>query len=385
MPRICKSQLTRQAKKIRVAGSVSLNSKESKSPKNEEFALEGVYDEQGTATLRPSNSLEKAEALKIRVLTTCIDKVSGDCDKIVADIFVFDPETNKYHFTQIQSKDEQSKDEQSKAKQSMAAPFGNSTKDIEGEPDLYVSNTYTNFDKLFKDSGPASDKSKEPSNVTRPRDQAIGLPDSGSLQNASDLLAKIASAKIPLDIPNQNRERFYGTFELVELLIHMGLQAQKLALGYSLQVSDLSQKAGGRLLNSRHASHQNGLDVDVGYFTKGRKPNTENFPNVVVGKSLRPDFLIDETLKYFHKLFLESKGGIDRIFVNQVIKDGFCKRAKDPVFMASVSDRETLDEVLRRLRVWEGHDDHFHLRLKCSKFQPRCRQKTEPPLGSGCQ
>jgi penicillin-insensitive murein endopeptidase len=39
-------------------------------------------------------------------------------------------------------------------------------------------------------------------------------------------------------------------------------------------------------------------------------------------------------------------------------------------------------EWLRKLRPWEGHDDHIHVRLHCQN--KACQEQEPPPEGDGC-
>lgn len=381
-----------QNKKIKIAGTVSLSKS---SPNNGDLApnkesdieLEGTFTKQGTGVLFPLNQQEEPQTLRVRAMITCLDKNAGDCKNLVADIFVNDPTSGTYHLTQVQSKNDNPTKLASlpNATLPQTGVSDKPSSDSEGFPDLYVGNAYTNFDKLFDENSDSISTINSTSDLKRPTDQAIGQPDNGQLNNASDLFERMTTTQAPIDLPKKSRARFYGSYELVEFVIQMGFLSQKFDLGHKLQVSDLSQKTGGRLSNSLHVSHQNGMDVDVGYLTRDRASTDEDFPHVVAGQTLRADFPTGEMLKYFHSLFLTSNDGIDRIFINQVIKDGFCKQAKDPNFLASIDNQASLPETLRRLRVWEGHSDHFHLRLKCTKYHPRCRQMTEPPQGTGCK
>jgi penicillin-insensitive murein endopeptidase len=64
---------------------------------------------------------------------------------------------------------------------------------------------------------------------------------------------------------------------------------------------------------------------------------------------------------------------VDRIFVNPVIKATIC-RASAP------GDRSWLHV----LRPWFGHDDHFHVRLRCPADSPECEAQAPIPPGDGC-
>jgi len=65
--------------------------------------------------------------------------------------------------------------------------------------------------------------------------------------------------------------------------------------------------------------------------------------------------------------------GVARIFVNPVIKKSLCTSVK--------GDRRWL----RRLRPWFGHDEHFHLRMRCPAQDEHCENQAPPPAGDGCE
>lgn len=400
-------------RKIRLKGKVKLRNKKTQKVQEQIVDLEGEYDKDGEATLVPINKEADNKNLKVRSRTTCLEEEGEDCARVIADIFVQDSETKVYNMTQVQSKPPSlpkvailprlkpsPEPEKMPVEKLEVNPDINlelhpkfEAKGDEGEADFYVGHIFSNFEELFDDSYDSGTVKGGELDPSRPRDQAVGQTDKGSLKNASDLTARIAETDAPVDLPAKSRNRFYGTFELVETVLQMGFLIEKFDLGYNLQVSDLSQKVGGHLINSAHLSHQNGLDVDVGYITKFNPKDKGSFPNIVQGKALISDFLADDFLQFLQDLFETSQEGIDRIFVDGVVKAGLCARAKEKGLLGPgkqngqtgvFASGGNVTEILRRLRAWEGHANHFHLRLKCSKYHPRCRQMAEPPAGSGC-
>ena len=69
------------------------------------------------------------------------------------------------------------------------------------------------------------------------------------------------------------------------------------------------------------------------------------------------------------------------IFVAPVIKDSICRWAKQNGLLMDPEN----SEVLRRLRRTEGHDTHFHIRLRCSPYYIDCIQLGEIAAGTGCE
>lgn len=208
-------------------------------------------------------------------------------------------------------------------------------------------------------------------------EQAVGFYSKGSLINPSQLPNDgVGFLKL-----FQPRDRAYATQDLVTL-IENAASAIALAFpgGERMQMGDFSQREGGQI--SGHASHQNGLDVDVKFFNHAHLEQdpmgTNGFDEIFVDEKnqVTPnyDFERNEALVKF----VVDSGLVRRIFVDGNIKKAFCDRAK-----ASGEYRDDL-EWLRRLRPLEGHQDHFHIRIACPTSSPNCVAQEEPPLGTSC-
>lgn len=215
----------------------------------------------------------------------------------------------------------------------------------------------------------------------RPRDQVIGKtacgkgdrgPSCGFLERASDLSALENTGNFAMF--NKSRKRHYGSYELVTVINHLGKYFRQNPAFGPLSVNDLSQRSGGRLANSAHKSHQNGLDADISY-PFNRSQSSAFAANVSSGRA-NSSFKARETWIVFKTLW--NTGYVDRIFVNPAIKRALCQEA------SRVGEQKSFEQLLRRIRPESGHDKHFHLRILCSSEQPRCRQMVAPPAGSGC-
>jgi penicillin-insensitive murein endopeptidase len=62
---------------------------------------------------------------------------------------------------------------------------------------------------------------------------------------------------------------------------------------------------------------------------------------------------------------------VARIFVNPVIKRALCQQFPGASW-------------LQKLRPWWGHDDHFHVRLRCPSGEAACQDQDSLPAGDGC-
>lgn len=146
-------------------------------------------------------------------------------------------------------------------------------------------------------------------------------------------------------------------------------------------IGDISSQFGGPI-SSRHKSHENGLDADIPYIgsDKFEKMLDEN-------GHIRNDFEFRKNWQFWRivasqRLYQDGEQitVLSRIFVNPSIKSGLCAWAKRTGIIGNALDAD----ILRRIRPWDGHDKHFHMRLRCSPHYPACRNQVEPPRGTGC-
>jgi penicillin-insensitive murein endopeptidase len=197
----------------------------------------------------------------------------------------------------------------------------------------------------------------------------IGFYSAGCLKGAKAL---------PLDgtgyaVMRPSRHRFYGHPALVSYLTELATRtyAENRRL---LLIGDLGLPRGGPMLTG-HDSHQNGLDADVWLTTRANRPTTSeretlSAQSFVIGrKTLKPAF------GPAHANVLATaadNSAVNRIFVSPAIKRYMCRN------FATAS-------WLYRLRSWWGHEDHFHVRLKCPGGNPQCReQDVLDPSNNGC-
>jgi penicillin-insensitive murein endopeptidase len=209
-----------------------------------------------------------------------------------------------------------------------------------------------------------------------PEEQALGFYSRGNLKFAN-LLPTEGFGFVHLFRP---RDRGHGTYDLIYVITESARRLQELFPSRDrVQVGDLSAFEGGPI--SRHASHQNGLDVDIAFL---RKDQTEQDPNDTSG--FRESFVqrgkltanFDIARNWAFAKLLISTGRVQRVFVNNVVKRGLCAFAK------ANGELDSQTETLRRLRVYTGHMDHFHVRVTCPDNSPACQSQNEVPEGSGC-
>jgi penicillin-insensitive murein endopeptidase len=199
--------------------------------------------------------------------------------------------------------------------------------------------------------------------------EAIGFYSAGCLQGAEAL---------PLDgigyaVMRPSRHRFYGHPALVSYLTELAKRtyAENRRL---LLIGDLGLPRGGPMLTG-HDSHQNGLDADVWLTTHANVPTTAerealSARSFVIGrKTLTPTFGRAQANVL---AAAADSSAVNRIFVSPAIKRYMCRTFSTASW-------------LYRLRSWWGHDDHFHVRLKCPGGDSECReQDVLDPGNNGC-
>lgn len=301
-----------------------------------------------------------------RALGTCLhENPNGGCAEAVIDIFK--EHGGKRHAVQLIATLDGAKfdiegDEQTRAAAIEAANMDPS--DVEGEDPAEYKSMYVG--NLFP---PLNDA------VSKVTNQVIGLPNSGSMVKASNLKEIVTAGALPVSFVHPYRKRYYGSFEMMETLIKLASASKAMPRAANLWVGDVSNKNGKRITDSGHKSHQNGLDVDIGYaMTRGQ---TGGFVDIVTGKGgLIADHQMSETWGQFKAVW--DMKVTDRIFIGAVVKRHVCKHAKKE------GEYEKYGQLLRHMRPTPGHDNHYHLRIKCTPNQPRCRMIGPPPTGTGC-
>jgi penicillin-insensitive murein DD-endopeptidase len=186
---------------------------------------------------------------------------------------------------------------------------------------------------------------------------------------------------LPLDgsgyqVMRPQRRRFFGHPVLIRYLQELGAATHQQELGMLL-IGDLGQPRGGPM-PSGHRSHQIGLDADIWFWL----PNDGMVLSVADRETVgAPSMLTTAGRVLDAQLWsprqaevLRLAVGFDvvaRIFVNPVIKKAMCEQFPGASW-------------LQKLRPWWGHDDHFHVRLRCPAGQIACRDQDSLPAGDGC-
>lgn len=143
---------------------------------------------------------------------------------------------------------------------------------------------------------------------------------------------------------------------------------------HTLAIGDISAKEGGKI--TRHASHQSGRDIDIGFYFK-RKP--AGYPqsfivatpkNIHFGATWK---MVQEFVKLgkrplgVEKIFMSYS--TQRILYNMAKRRGVSKAVLDHTFQYP-RGRFSSDGFIRHE---PGHDEHIHVRFKCPPKDGNCK------------
>lgn len=211
--------------------------------------------------------------------------------------------------------------------------------------------------------------------------QAVGFPDQGRLRNSTSIYTKqqALNENAFFEVVSPSRNRHYGTYDMAEIISRMGKNLVDIH-NHKLFVGNISQKAGGTL--PPHASHQIGIDADIGYPTMS---DAVKFPVVVQMKNRQynpSSYSAEKTYQLLKFAFSQPDIKIDRIFMDKTIKKSLCDYAKSKNEFNS-KDKALVNTIFNSIDHVDGHGDHFHIRLRCSSYDPACRNKLYS-VNKGC-
>ncbi len=178
-----------------------------------------------------------------------------------------------------------------------------------------------------------------------------------------------------------SRNRNWGHPDMIAYIQWLSQQAT--TIGWNgLYVGDISQPRGGPM-TSGHASHQIGLDADIWMLRPNRLDLTRAERENISSISVRTEDqrAINSNWTRGHHALLQlaaSHPQVDRIFVAAAVKIEMCRTA-------TRSDTAWLQKI----RPIQGHNYHFHVRLKCPRGSSNCQTQTPTVAelsngGNGC-
>lgn len=178
------------------------------------------------------------------------------------------------------------------------------------------------------------------------------------------------------------RNRFWGQPELVAYLQDLSAFAATLPGWQGLYIGDLSQPRGGPMTGG-HASHQIGLDADIWMLPATRLDLSVRQREKISSISIRTEdqTRVNRNWTPQHAALLRATASdprVDRVFVAAAAKLAMC---------ATATRADTA--WLQKIRPIYGHNEHFHVRLKCPPGAALCevQKPTVAELskgGNGC-
>ena len=201
----------------------------------------------------------------------------------------------------------------------------------------------------------------EPSRGTS---RAIGGYSAGCLAGGVELPLKGRG----WEVMRPDRKRHFAHRQMIDFLRQLAAAARKAGLG-TVSLGDLSQPRGGPAPNG-HSSHQTGLDADIWYAVGKRGKRPKPAPMVDRDKNRVAARWSAKQVKLLALAAADQR--VERIFVHPVLKGALCDTVK--------GDRSWL----HRVRPWWGHDEHFHVRLRCPDGDQRCLPQAPIAEGDGC-
>lgn len=207
-----------------------------------------------------------------------------------------------------------------------------------------------------------------------PNRQAMGSYNDGWLFQPS----KFSNFSRSYKIVSPNKGTAFASRELIETVTKIADQMKKaFPGGEKLLINDVSSEKGGFLRG--HVSHQNGLDIDIGYLRHLKPGDYASYWRYFTnGESVHKDF--DRTRNWLlMQKFVASKR-VARIFVDKLIKWEYCEQHRK----GEIRDTKLNREVLRRLRPSRLHRNHLHVRFYCPDSTYFCIEQPEPTKGTGC-
>ncbi len=167
----------------------------------------------------------------------------------------------------------------------------------------------------------------------------------------------------------RKRHTNYGTIELVRLLIRAAAATAEKHRGSIMGVGNISERTGGRLRWSR--SHRSGRDADIAFFVKlqgkpARSPGFVRFADeTLLSHTGKYSFDVERNWILVEYLLTQEEAPVQWIFVANHIKTALLKHAEqndaDPGLLRKA------ENILWQPTRGSPHNDHFHVRIYCSR------------------
>jgi len=198
--------------------------------------------------------------------------------------------------------------------------------------------------------------------------EPVGNYNRGSLINGECL----PSSGIGYTVLQLTRDvgHIFGTTEMIDMLEATAAEMENRYPGRDrMQVEDLSAREGGDI--DPHGSHENGLDVDIGYFKNDGQEYVPTRsdpyapPMVLANGTLSPNFDVARNWEFVKAL--HRHGNVQAIFIDTKLKAALVAHAR------SKGETTKYARVISTMVHVENHQDHLHVRLNCPSYARQCR------------
>jgi murein endopeptidase len=200
--------------------------------------------------------------------------------------------------------------------------------------------------------------------------RSIGAPNRGRIEHSVPFPEGSAWALRPW------RARAWGTEHVVtHLMVVFDDFKRRFPDASPIVVGELSSRSGGKI--RPHSSHQSGRDVDLGYVVDGPPPPNGRWPRVRVD-----DFDAERNWALVRGLL--GTGEVERIFIDARLQRKLLEVASSDIpddeldqwFSVAATSRRAASRAV--IGHWAGHDDHMHVRFRCSPADVRCDAEPAP-------
>lgn len=205
-----------------------------------------------------------------------------------------------------------------------------------------------------------------------------GYPWRGRLERGVRLRQSPHLRTMPVD---RVRGNFFGTERLVGLLGRVADRVAERAPGARLNVGELSRRGGGNIAG--HRSHENGRDVDLGFYMvdpAGNPVETRRFVDVRRTGSARCgperpcEFDATRNWMLVEALVTDPEVVVQHAFAHRSIRRLLVREGRR--LGASEALIERVERVVIEPGVRHPHKNHFHLRIYCGPGDvPGCRDR----------
>ena len=233
----------------------------------------------------------------------------------------------------------------------------------------------TTYGLKAKSTEPKREISLRPKSPAQ-RSRSVRYPWDGQLVRGMALGESTFVRHLPDDAASG---RFYGTWQLVQLLSRGARRVAQRFPGARLTIGELSSKVGGDI--DGHRSHESGRDADVGFYMRRSDGSVYSGNHKFVefdanGRGLAPNgrlrFDAARNWELVSKLVSDGDARVQYIFVSrglrQLLLNTAVKRKASPDLI------ERAGAVMVEPGHGNPHRSHFHVRIYCPPTdRPVCR------------